>query len=203
MPIDYSFLTTPPMCPACPTSECQAQFENLVYWTLGYGGWTGIAFLPIVWSLSVSKGVRAILSVLVIPTTAFVITASFTGFYLFSQFLYKISAIMVSAKFIHSSLAIICVSVGSLGAYLASSKRLEIVVQTNAEVEENESGSSVGSAGSQESDGSDGSESGEESDGSDETDGSHTSDGGDDNDGSEWREKADFAAIREAPPLSE
>jgi hypothetical protein len=177
-------------------------YENLVFWTLGYGGWTGIALLPIVWSLSVSKSVRAILSILLIPTTALVVTASFGGFYLFANFVHAITSVMISAQFIHSSLAIVCVGVGSVGLFLAGTKRLEIQMVVETEVRDGNDGNDDGSQVDETT--SEPVSSDEESDGSHTSaDDESTEEGSSEEEDNTWRETANVDGLREAPPLSE
>jgi hypothetical protein len=216
MPIDYSFLSASPACPTCPTGPAGSAsfanpaplYENLVFWTLGYGGWTGIALLPIVWSLSVSRSMKAVLSVLLIPTTALVVTASFGGFYLFANFVHAIASVMISSAFIHSCLAIVCVGVGSVGMFLAGSKRLEIqmvveTVETTNSDAGSETGDDVGS--DEESDESDESHTSADDDGSTEesTEEDASSEDSTDSTDNTWRETANVEGLREAAPLPE
>ncbi len=195
-------------CPA-PTNL----FDKLVFWTLGYGGWMGVALLPVVWSLPVSKTVRTFASVLLVPTSAFVVTAAFSAFYMFSLFLYNMASIMISPTFLHSCLGIVCIGVGSVGMFVASG-RVGIRIQVDKDAQESE-GESEGSEGESEgsegeSEGSEGSQ--DESEGSQDESEESQEESHNDSEGSvekedgkddSWRKEANFEGLRKADPLPE
>ena len=136
----YSFLNenTCPCSAALAAPATPVTFEKLTFWTLGYGGWLGVAMLPILWSIPVSKTVRAALSVLMLPLSALTLTAVFACFYVTSLFTYHMASVMISPQFLHSCIGIVCISIASLAFWIGSSKRLDIRVQMEYEAKKDE-----------------------------------------------------------------
>ncbi len=215
----YSFLNEN----TCPCSASPVTFEKLTFWTLGYGGWLGVAMLPILWSIPVSKTVRAALSILMLPLSALTLTAVFACFYVASLFTYHMASVMISPQFLQSCIGIVCIAIASVAFWIGSSTRLDIKIQmerANQEDGEETVGSeedddteedgeeTVGSeedgedteeetVGSEE----DEDEDGEETVGSEESDNSHTNSSNDED--ATWRDTANFEGLRTAAPLPE
>ncbi len=218
----YSFLNenTCPCSAALAAPAAPVTFEKLTFWTLGYGGWLGVAMLPILWSIPVSKTVRAALSILMLPLSALTLTAVFACFYMTSLFTYHMASIMISPQFLHSCIGIVCLAIGSVAFWIGSSKRLDIRVQMEYEAKKDEEDGeeTVGSEedgdetvgsdddaeetddGEQDGEEAVGSEEdGEDTVGSEESDNSHTNSAND----TTWRETANFEGLRTAAPLPE
>lgn len=211
--LSYSILEN-----TCPATPATATFEKLTFWTLGYGGWLGVSLLPLVWALPASKTLRTILSILALPTCAMIMTGVFSAVYIMSLFTYHMSIVMISPHFLHSCIGIVCLSVGSVGFYLAGNN-IKILVNSVPDTE----GSDVGDVGSEsesesesedaksedaESESAESAESESESESAESEDAESEdaeSEGSEDIDTNKdaWRETANFEGVRTAAPLPE
>lgn len=184
----YSFLVFLQMTfPAntCPTKEFTLQ--NLVFWSMGYGGWMGVGILPLLWSNTENKGIRAILAILSPTVCSFVMTSLFVVFYMAAQFIWNVGAIMVNPVFLLSSMGAICIAVCSIGMYFALPYYMKPKDDKDSMDSEHEhDGSEVDSQASE-----------NESHASTELDAEST----DIEPDNSWREQADFEGLRAAPEL--
>jgi hypothetical protein len=94
--------------------------EKLLFWTLGYGGWLGIALLPVFWSLpNASVSIKVVTSILIPPVIAIVVTGLFYILYGFAYITNKMTSVMLSPLFLQSCIGMVCVSFASVGLYIA------------------------------------------------------------------------------------
>lgn len=203
----YSFLQN--TCPATATATATATFENLTFWTLGYGGWLGASILPIVWSLPVSKTLRTILSILALPTCAMIMTGLFSAFYLGSLFTYHMSVVMISPQFLHSCIGMVCLSVGSIVFFLVGSNSLKICIHKAPEDDEvaetNDEADNTDNEDSETNDENENTDNdNEDSESNNDTENTDDeAENTDNNDDNAWRETAHFEGLRSAAPLPE
>jgi hypothetical protein len=101
----------------CPDSFTM---EKLLFWTLGYGGWLGVALLPTVWSLPspASKSVKMMVSFLMPPMVAILITGFFYSVYGFAYITHTVSSAMINPVFLRSCIGMVCISLASVGLYM-------------------------------------------------------------------------------------
>ncbi len=121
--------------------------KNLIFWSLGYGGWSGFCLMPLAFIHSNSAYVRIMVIAMAIPTGAFVTTAFMSFFYGYSLFMNYISAIMITPDFLYGLCSAITVVVGLLSSYaykksIDSEEHISIVIrykeESDAETEEAE-----------------------------------------------------------------
>ena len=109
--------------------------EKLLFWTMGYGGWLGIALLPVVWSLPApaSKGIKLIMSLLIPSMTAILITGFFYAFYGLAYVSYTMASIMIHPVFLKSCVGSVCLAAASIGLYLVQHEKLGGTVDASEE----------------------------------------------------------------------
>ena len=120
--------------------------ENLLFWTMGYGGWLGVALLPHVWSLPApaSRGIKLLMTVLIPSVTATLLTGFFYAFYTVAYVTYYMSSIMIHPVFLRSCVGSVCLALGSIGFFLQNkpekteSEKTEESEAEDSEVEESE-----------------------------------------------------------------
>lgn len=127
--------------------------EKLLFWTLGYGGWLGVALLPMVWSMDGPKSIKTMITFLVPPAVAMLVTGFFYSVYGFAYVTNNVSSIMISPAFLKSSVAIVCMSLASIGLYMTQNTEFKLngADVGDSETEEDSSVSSVDSDETEES----------------------------------------------------
>ncbi len=178
-------------------------FDQLVFWTLGYGGWLGIGFIPFIWSFPTTVFNRLVLTGLAPPLCAMLLTGLFSSFFVFGNIVYSVGAVMVHPIFLQSCIGTVCLSVGGVSLFLTHRFLGDMPEKSAAEMGE-ESGTEDESG--EESSGAE--ESGEESvkdESADDESGKESAeeDSGEEETSEAWREKADFEKLKNAPPLSD
>ncbi len=184
-----------------------ATFEKLVFWCIGYGGWTGIGLLPMVWAYVPSLRVRMVLSALLPVLGAFILTALFSVAYIVSQMIYSVFAVMLEQEFLQScvmsvAMSVVCFSATfSIMDLLGFPNKAEDAVKPVASESESEEGSE-GSEGSEEGseEGEEGSEEGEEAEEGDEN-ASVASDTSCSSKSDTLKSEVNTNPLRNAPPL--
>jgi hypothetical protein len=113
--------------------------ENLLFWTMGYGGWLGVALLPVVWSLPApaSKGVKLLMSLLIPSMSAILLTGFFYSFYGIAYVTYTMSSIMIHPAFLKSCVGSVCIALSSIGLYVVQHGKT-VTVSDAEESEESE-----------------------------------------------------------------
>ena len=197
-----------------------ATFEKLVFWCIGYGGWTGIGLLPMVWAYVPSLRVRMVLSALLPVLGAFVLTAFFSVAYIVSQLIYSVFAVMLEQEFLQScvmsvAMSVVCfagtwVFMDLMGLPEKKEDAVKPVLEESEESEGRSEESEDAEDGSEESEG--GSEEAEESegrseesedaeDGSEESEDNQSEGAESDSSCSSRLDGIDTTPLRNAPPL--
>ncbi len=214
-----------PICPAPVVPNYTMTLEKLMYWTIGYGGWLGMALMPVIWRLPIRGSVMIVLSCAAPPLCGIVMTGFFSAMYAVAYLIYTMSSIMVDPAFLKSCVGSCTIGLGSIAFYLVSMPATfnvdKLVAEDDANEtqcddesddaseedsddandefseEANDEGSDVGSDDANEEDNEKASE--EESDAGSEV--SASGDSASSTPSDSWRETADFDRLRAAPPL--
>ncbi len=217
-----------PICPAPVVPNYTVTLEKLVYWTIGYGGWLGMALMPVIWRLPIRGSVMIVLSCAAPPLCGIVMTGFFSAIYAAAYLIYTVSSIMVDPLFLKSCVGSCAIGLGSIALYFVTMPATfnldKLVAEDDAKETQHDdesddtsegdsdAGSDAGSDHindefSEEANDDDGSDVGsddaneeeEESDVGSEVSASENSASSSPSD--TWRETADFDRLRTAPPL--
>ncbi len=181
----------------CPAPQ-EFSLQNLVFWSMGFGGWMGVGILPIIWSSTEHPVIRFVLSFLSPGVCAFVMTAVFLAFYGVSFFIRSMAEIMTHPTFLVSGMGTIVLAIISIAFYISirMGNHLDVLENSTNSVEQESSDSDT-----------------QEDNDSQEDDSSHASstDMDEDKDDKEdvgnadnsWRSTANFEGLRNASPIQE
>ncbi len=189
----------------CPAPQ-EFSLQNLVFWSMGYGGWMGVGIMPLIWSSTNNNVIRFILSFFSPAICSFAMTAFFLAFYMISMFIRSMGEIMTNPTFLVSSMGSVVISLTSLALYVALVRK-KLIDSNEKDTEGSEAEGSEGESSEVES--SEGESSEDEGEGSEASESESSEGESSDAEGTvpntestyTWREKANFAGLREAPEL--
>jgi hypothetical protein len=175
--------------------------SQLVFWSLGYGSLMGFSFAPILMLHAQTWSMRLIILGFSVPTSAFLTSTVTVAFYGYGSFMLALAKIMTQPIFLQSMLHTISLSVSLYCAYVLFEKSLECKSEeVNPSLSEDSDAESENTSEGGTSDTESDAESEEVSDNSEkESETTETAETAE----SEWRSKANFEGLRNAPPLPE
>jgi hypothetical protein len=208
-----------PICPAPVFPNYTVTLEKLVYWTIGYGGWLGMALMPVIWRLPIRGSVMIVLSCAAPPLCGIVMTGFFSAIYAAAYLIYTVSSIMVDPLFLKSCVGSCAIGLGSIALYFVTMPATfnldKLVAENNAKETQHDDESDDTSEGDSDNANDEFSEEASDDEGDVGSDDANEEEEGSDV-GSEvsasdnsassspsdtWRETADFDRLRAAPPL--
>jgi hypothetical protein len=97
-----------------------ACFDSLVFWCIGYGGWAGVALIPLMMLYTDSFAVRAMSIVLAPCVGALVAVSTVTITYTVSLLAHSVLSVMINPAFMNTLCASIPLSTSAVSLYLVT-----------------------------------------------------------------------------------